>query len=612
MAAPSTWGSVQGNYGRIGISTSVSTSAASVSVTVEVWFWSKWSVSDTGNTLYFDNLAVSGSATTSKGAVSISTTVDTGTWSTSNQVKLVSYTYTYNRGTTASTRYLYARLKGVDIVGSEMSASATFTVPALQTYTITYNANGGKNAPPTQTKYYGKAITLSTNEPVRDGYTFLGWNTSSTATSANSSYDPGDTYSSNANLTLYAVWKANTYTVTYNANGGTGAPASQTKTYGVALKLTSNKPTRSGYTFKGWGTSASSTTVAYAAGGSYTTNAAVTLYAIWELAYVKPTISGLTVTRCDSSGTASSEGTYAKVVCTWTTYNAVSSVKIEWKTGSATSWSSTTVSASGTSGSVSSIIGAGALSTETSYLIRVTVTDSGGSSTATKTLNSIVLPIDFKAGGKGVAIGKVAEKNNGFEVAFKSYFEKEVALGNNIAIFGKNTSGAGLQIFKLSNTDNFVLGYDLYGNKAGGSYLYGNTVNILSRGYINITGKPIIANRVLWSGTKYMDETQTITLSEAVSKQANGIVLVFSGYENNAAKDASWNTFYVSKQEVSAIAGGRTFIMGINAGFSKVGAKYLYLADTTITGHESNASTGTNSGITFNNAYFVLRYVIGV
>ncbi|NLD16639.1 MAG: InlB B-repeat-containing protein, partial [Tissierellia bacterium] len=72
-----------------------------------------------------------------------------------------------------------------------------------------------------------------------------------------------------------------TYQITYNANGGSGAPSSQTKTHGVALTLSSTKPTKSGYNFDGWATS-SSGAVAYQAGGSYTSNSSVTLYAIWS------------------------------------------------------------------------------------------------------------------------------------------------------------------------------------------------------------------------------------------------------------------------------------------------------------------------------------------
>ena len=149
-------------------------------------------------------------------------------------------------------------------------------------YTVSYNANGGSGAPASQTKYHGTALTLRSTVPTRSGYKFLGWSTSSTATSP--IYTAGGSYTANANATLYAVWEKNPtqYTVSYNANGGSGAPAAQTKTENVTLTLSSTKPTRSGYTFLGWSTSSTATTPTYYPGSSYTANASTTLYAVWE------------------------------------------------------------------------------------------------------------------------------------------------------------------------------------------------------------------------------------------------------------------------------------------------------------------------------------------
>ena len=73
-----------------------------------------------------------------------------------------------------------------------------------------------------------------------------------------------------------------TYTVAYNMNGGSGTISSQTKYYNKSLTLSSTKPTRSGYTFKGWSTSSSATSPTYQAGGTYTNNAGATLYAVWS------------------------------------------------------------------------------------------------------------------------------------------------------------------------------------------------------------------------------------------------------------------------------------------------------------------------------------------
>jgi len=71
------------------------------------------------------------------------------------------------------------------------------------------------------------------------------------------------------------------YTITYDANGGSGAPGSQTKTHDVALTLSAIQPTRPGFTFVGWATSSTAAATQHQPGGSYTANASVTLYAKW-------------------------------------------------------------------------------------------------------------------------------------------------------------------------------------------------------------------------------------------------------------------------------------------------------------------------------------------
>lgn len=185
--------------------------------------------------------------------------------------------------------------------GDTFTTNADTTLYAIWTatnYTISYNANGGFGAPASQTKTHGTPLTLSSIKPTRSGYEFMGWGLTSSSTSA--SYQPGESYTSNASRTLYAVWKSTapeTYTVSYNANGGSGAPASQTKTHGVTLTLSSIKPTRSGYTFLGWSASASASTATYSAGGSYSGNASITLYAVWSCRHAST--SKHYVTGCD-------------------------------------------------------------------------------------------------------------------------------------------------------------------------------------------------------------------------------------------------------------------------------------------------------------------------
>ena len=170
----------------------------------------------------------------------------------------------------------------------------------LSYYTVSYNANGGSGAPASQTKTEDVTLTLSSTTPYRSGYTFLGWSTSSSASYP--TYYAGGSYTTNASVTLYAVWEQNapeTYTVRYNANGGSGAPSSQTKTEDVALTLSYVTPTRSGYDLLGWSTSSTATSATYDPGDTYTANASVTLYAVWDETNYDFSISNLTVSNSE-------------------------------------------------------------------------------------------------------------------------------------------------------------------------------------------------------------------------------------------------------------------------------------------------------------------------
>ena len=168
------------------------------------------------------------------------------------------------------------------------SAVTLYAQWTANTYKITYNANGGSGAPAAQTYTYASSgtVNLSSTVPTKTGYTFLGWSTSSTATAA--SYSAGQAWSkSNAsNYTLYAVWQVNTYTITYNANGGENAPAAQSYTYAASgtITLTAAIPIRDKYEFKGWAESAIATSPTIQPGDSWnkSTTKNVTLYAVWE------------------------------------------------------------------------------------------------------------------------------------------------------------------------------------------------------------------------------------------------------------------------------------------------------------------------------------------
>lgn len=315
------------------------------------------------------------------------------------------------------------------------SASGSIGVEKRVSYTVSFNANGGTGAPGSQTKWHGTNITLSSTRPTRTGYIFKGW---AKSPSGAVEYQPGSAYGLDTSITFYAIWSPETYTISFNANGGSGAPGNQTKTYGQTLTLSSTRPTRTNYNFIGWGTASGSTTAAYQPGGSYTNNGNATLYAVWELAYTPPRITNAKADRCNSAGTLSESGTYVKVVFGWATDYNVSAIYIRHKVSTSTSWTTTTISASGKMGSVSQVIGSNGISTEYVYNIQIEIRDSNGSSITGQDVAAMLYTIDLKAGGKGVAIGKPATVDNLFDVKFNTRVDGsasirgELTVGNNI------------------------------------------------------------------------------------------------------------------------------------------------------------------------------------
>ena len=152
-------------------------------------------------------------------------------------------------------------------------------------YTVTYNVNGGINGPTNQEKTAGEDLILSSTQPTRNGYTFSGWNTIPNGTGI--SYTGGATYSIDADLILYAVWIPNTYTISYDSNGGTGGSTAITScSYGKSCTLRNNGFTKTGYTFIGWTDIENGTDVVYKDGATillYDKTSNMTLYALWKI-----------------------------------------------------------------------------------------------------------------------------------------------------------------------------------------------------------------------------------------------------------------------------------------------------------------------------------------
>ena len=284
--------------------------------------------------------------------------------------------------------------------GQNTSGSATFAVGSGGGNWIWTNIGGTKTF----------RITMPTSgQPKNIGF----------SATINTGINPS-TISASGSYALSAItWE---HTVSYNANGGTGAPGSQKKIYGSNLTLSSARPTRDGYVFMGWATS-SAGEVSYMPGSTYGTDVDITLYAVWKIAYIQPTITNLKALRCDSKGNAMGDGTYIKVSGTWkvdrtlNSSNIATSIKIEYKktsTGSLVKVSETKPNAA--SGEISSVIGNGQISASYVYFVIVTITDLNGNKQ-----EEVIVPAQFRAldvanKGRSIAFGGTAsDREEGYD-----------------------------------------------------------------------------------------------------------------------------------------------------------------------------------------------------
>ena len=292
--------------------------------------FSKWSNGSTANPLTVSNITANTHITPvfvlksytvtwnpNGGSVSPTSTTKThgstlGTLPTPTRAANAQYTYTFKGWFTAATG------------GTQVSASTTVTgnvtyyaqwTANIRSYTATFNGNGGGTpSPSTITKTYGSELgTLPTCS--RTGYTFLGWYTASS----------GGTKISSATkitgtVTYYAQWSINSYTLTYNVNGGNAvSPASKSVQYGSAYGTlptpTKNSNAEFTYAFAGWYTAASGGTQVTANTTMGASN--TTIYAHWTATRRSYTI-GYQTTYGSLNRTSQSVAYGSKGSCTLT------------------------------------------------------------------------------------------------------------------------------------------------------------------------------------------------------------------------------------------------------------------------------------------------------
>lgn len=206
------------------------------------------------------------------------------------------------------------------IRGNSYTRTVSLNIPALASYTVSYNANGGTGTMSASTKWYGESLTLKPNTFQKDGYTFQGWATSADGSIA---YSDGAPYTDNDKATLYAQWKKD-ITISYNANGGLNPPASETKTVwnsttSATFTIPQQTPTKQYYKFVKWTTGQGGTGDSYYPNTKYSFSTSRELYAQWKEDYIPPQIPGSpTAYRTDSTFTSNDGvGTFGLLTFTW-------------------------------------------------------------------------------------------------------------------------------------------------------------------------------------------------------------------------------------------------------------------------------------------------------
>lgn len=384
------------------------------------------------------------------------------------------------------------------------------------------------------------------------------------------------------------------------------------------------------------GTLTISTTVKDKRGRSGTASVSKTV-----LNYSQPSISKLTVKRCNSDGTENLQGEYIKVEFSATVTSLsnknTASYTLKYKKTSSSTYTTVTLSSYANVYSVSNGSYTFAADSGSSYDVVLEIVDKFNASNPTShatTVSTAFAIMHWKADGTAMAIGKISEQSNLFDVGMPIRFYGgithpvlEPGTDLNSVLTPNTYIGANVSTYNYGNcpltSGTFTL--EVVGMGEEGqvkqrlTYCHKTAARAMERIYYSSSwGNWICVSdfdgQILWSGAYYMTAGHTVTLSEPVSRQKNGIILVFSRYSGGEAKNYHFAHFFVSKAFVAAHPGvGSTFIMSTADVFDVMASKYVYINDGTIAGNAINNEAGTgDSGIKYDNAGFVMRYVIGV
>ena len=356
-----------------------------------------------------------------------------GTISISRASSSFTHTLTYTFGSATGT------------IATKTSSTSVSWTPALTLANQIPNSTSGK-----------VTITCSTYS----GNTLIGSTTCTATLSVPSSVVPTLTSLTATRVdgtvpSSWGIYVQNKSKVTLTINGAAGSRGSTISAYSI---------TGGGYS----GTSSSLTTGLLTTSGTISFTAKVKdsrgrwsaekTVSISVVAYSPPTFTNYLTQRCNSSGTETTNGTYGRGLINFT-YASCSgkntiTTAVAYKRSTASSYTTTSVTfSSGTAFT----FGGGNLSTDYSYDIRYTLTDAFGSIVVVDSLSTASVLMDFKSGGTGIGIGKVAETDNLFDVGMNAKFRgmvsgKVASLdGNDGAITGDFNDYKELGVFYVSS-----------------------------------------------------------------------------------------------------------------------------------------------------------------
>ena len=166
-------------------------------------------------------------------------------YTVANQGSLIKTGYTFSGWQSGAT--VFSGIKTMGTIDVNLSSKWT-----ANTYTVAFNANGGSSTMTSQSFTYDQSKALSANAFTKTGYTFSGWAKTPGGFKVFNNQESVSNLAENGTVTLYALWTANTCTVSFDAGGGSGTMMSQVFTYDTAQAISANTFTRPGYTFSGW------------------------------------------------------------------------------------------------------------------------------------------------------------------------------------------------------------------------------------------------------------------------------------------------------------------------------------------------------------------------